>query len=83
MKFNRDVPADVCKPGVLEGHYLRGLLPWCKILRNIYYHKFCLISPTEWQFFARTSLGLNIYELLQSGNLVTAGQFNAVRNASI
>ena len=77
MKLNRDVLADVCKSNTLKGHYPQGLLPLCKILQNIYYHKFCLISPIEWQFFARTGLGLKIYQLLESGN------FNAVKNASI
>jgi len=76
MKLNRNVLADVCKPSTLKGHYPQG--PLCKILRNIYYHKFCLISPIEWQLFARTGLGLKVYQLLQSGNLVTVG----VRNAS-
>lgn len=71
MKLDRDVLADVCKPNTLKGHYPQGLLPLRKILRNIYYHKFCLISPIEWQFFARTGLGLKVYQLLQSGNLVT------------
>ena len=64
MKLNRDVLADV------KGHYPQGL-PLCKILQNIYYDKFCLISPIEWQFFARTGLGLKVYQLLQSGNLAT------------